>query len=203
MSHRLSNRNFYVTLSLSGQTYLVHVPLNLVTGHHCFRAVRECNGRNAFQQSRMTTLNLVRHAQLMNRDASVNQHAAPRPSHASPLLHPDSTFACPSSRRMLNSQGKNRQPSVPALYSIVSPFQPGRHAKFVAGPRQQAVTCSAQINAATVVVEAPHDTQTPQEVASVFQKLQNGSDIRGIAIAGLTIWCLSSQHSWNYLNVPS
>ena len=39
--------------------------------------------------------------------------------------------------------------------------------------------------AASSVVEVPTDVQTPQEVASVFQRLQNGSDIRGIAIPGL------------------
>ena len=49
------------------------------------------------------------------------------------------------------------------------------------------MTCSAQNGAAAAVAEVPKDMQTPQEVASVFQRLQNGSDIRGIAIAGLSL----------------
>ena len=55
-----------------------------------------------------------------------------------------------------------------------------------AGRRQQAIFSHAQANAASTALEVPQDLQTPKEVAAVFQKLQNGSDIRGIAIAGRT-----------------
>ena len=43
------------------------------------------------------------------------------------------------------------------------------------------------MNAASAVLELPKDVEVPKEVATIFQKLQNGSDIRGIAIAGKSI----------------
>jgi len=43
------------------------------------------------------------------------------------------------------------------------------------------------VNAASAVLELPKDVEVPKEVATIFQKLQNGSDIRGIAIAGKSI----------------
>lgn len=43
------------------------------------------------------------------------------------------------------------------------------------------------MNAASAVLELSKDIEVPKEVAAIFQKLQNGSDIRGIAIAGKSI----------------
>lgn len=129
----------------------------------------------------MTSVNFVRQTQHINGEACTNQHH-PRPRHASALLHPDSNLPSPSSPLVLRPQGKQPHRNVTAAEA---PFRSSCvDMQYRAGRRQQAVTCSAQINAATAVAEVPKDMQTPQEVASVFQKLQNGSDIRGIAIAG-------------------
>ncbi|KAA6429476.1 MAG: phosphoglucomutase phosphomannomutase alpha beta alpha domain I [Trebouxia sp. A1-2] len=54
-----------------------------------------------------------------------------------------------------------------------------------AGRRTQDSPCRANLNAASAVLELPKDVEVPKEVAAIFQKLQNGSDIRGIAIAGV------------------
>lgn len=56
-----------------------------------------------------------------------------------------------------------------------------------AGRRTQDSPCRANLNAASAVLELPKDVEVPKEVAAIFQKLQNGSDIRGIAIAGKSI----------------
>ena len=131
----------------------------------------------------MTSVNVVRHAQHIIRDAGVNPHAAPRSRHAWTLFRPDSNLPCQSSPFVLKSQGKKRQRAVQTRLN----FTHGQHATSVVGRRQQAVACSAQIMAASAAVETPKVMQTPQEVSSVFQRLQNGSDIRGIAIAGSSI----------------
>ena len=133
----------------------------------------------------MTTFNLVRQAQHMSKEAPVPQHAAPRSRHASALLHPDSKLPCPSTALVSSSQGAEWQ--LNATYAQQLRFKLGQRATRIAGRRQQAVTCCAQNTPATAVAvaEVPKDMHTPQEVASVFQRLQNGSDIRGIAIAGL------------------
>ena len=46
--------------------------------------------------------------------------------------------------------------------------------------------------AANAVLEAPADVQTPKEISHLFSKLQNGSDVRGIAIAGAALKRLCS-----------
>ncbi len=43
------------------------------------------------------------------------------------------------------------------------------------------------MNVASAVVELPKDIEVPKEVAAIFQKLQNGGDIRGIATAGKSV----------------
>ena len=53
------------------------------------------------------------------------------------------------------------------------------------------------MNVASAVVELPKDVEVPKEITTIFQKLQNGSDIRGIAIAGKSI--LESSSSINLL----
>ena len=53
-----------------------------------------------------------------------------------------------------------------------------------AGQRQTAARCQANIAAASAVLDIPAKSDIPQEVTAAFSKLQNGSDIRGIAIAG-------------------
>lgn len=134
----------------------------------------------------MTTVNFVRQTEHINGEACTNQHP-PRPRHASALPRSDSNLPGPSSPLVVRSQGKQPYRAVTAAEV---PFRSSCvNMQRVAGRRQQALTCSAQINAATAVAEVPTDMQTPQEVASVFQKLQNGSDIRGIAIAGLLMPC--------------
>ena len=44
-----------------------------------------------------------------------------------------------------------------------------------------------RIHASNAVLEAPADVRTPKEVSQLFSKLQNGSDVRGIAIAGAAL----------------
>lgn len=165
-----------------------HGALNLVNiPHHCFQAARECpvsvrnntpDQENVHCQCGASS---AVHEQRRKGQSACSSSASARftsaPTRQQPrLLVTASSAEIPRQANAAHCTNDSR----------LVPLQLGRLATAVAGCRQQAVTCAAHINAASAVVEAPSDTQTPQEVASVFQRLQNGSDIRGIAIAGLS-----------------
>lgn len=112
-------------------------------------------------------------------------HPIQRPRHVAPVLAPESAGpACSNTTSALSSRGA-RCLSCPSATSVnccdvtVTALSGTAVVRRTEGAR-----CYAHVNAASAVLEVPKDIEVPKEVAALFQKLQNGSDIRGIAIAG-------------------
>ena len=101
-----------------------------------------------------------------------------------------------STLRNIQERCDNNVSDVPKqlVFAILSK---GLTSASTSGRRTQASFCRANMNAASAVLELPKDIEVPGEVAAIFQKLQNGSDIRGIAIAGKSI--LESTFSFHLL----
>lgn len=146
---------------------------NLILSNHLSGTLSEMSGASAVCQPRIPNLPGSKH------------HPIQCPRHVAPVLAPESAGpACANTTSALFSRG-TRCLSCPSKFSVtccsvtftaVSGTVAGR---ITAGTR-----CYAHVNAASAVLEVPKDIEVPKEVAALFQKLQNGSDIRGIAIAG-------------------
>ena len=99
---------------------------------------------------------------------------------------------CRSSTRVFNvrkleERCENSVCAVPKHVSLLF-CQKARPANVTtSGRRTQGSSCRANVNVASAIVELPKDIEVPKEVAAIFQKLQNGSDIRGVAIAGKSV----------------
>ena len=103
-----------------------------------------------------------------------NAQRLPRVQPLSERLH--------ASRKAQPRKGALRRVVLPScVCQKVKRFTDGR-----AG-RQQHATVSTSVCAASAVLDSPANLQVPKDVSQMFSKLQNGSDIRGIAIAGLPL----------------
>lgn len=144
----------------------------------------------------MTAANVVCQSLVAKLTCKTN-HAIQRPRHVSSVLGIEcavQSCAFPPSAAFRNGE---RTMCLPKHVSLLLCQRNQPALATTSGRRTQGSPCRANVNAASAVLELPKDIEVPKEVAAIFQTLQNGSDIRGVAIAGKSI--LESTSSFQLL----